>query len=130
MADRVRQRGWPAGLSVLLGVGVAVLVNLWTGNWEWPAGAGMAALALAWAGVEAFRTGQDHTEAGARVSQKATSVRNSRLVGYEGTVPESLLSVHQDLGVVQDATVVGITEIPAPQESIQHPGETKHLPRE
>jgi hypothetical protein len=130
MVDRVPQRGWSAGLSVLLGVGVAVLVNLWTGNWEWPAGAGMAALALAWAGVEAFRAGHDDSKAGTRVSQKATSVRSSRLVGYERTVPESSLSVHQDLGVVQDATVVGIAGIPAPQESIQHPSETKHLSAE
>lgn len=131
MADRVRQRGWSAGLSVLLGVGVAVLVNLWTGNWEWPAGAGMAALACAWASVEAFRAGPDETRAGTRVCQKAASVRSSRLVGYEGTVPGLLLlSVRQDLGVVQDAIVVGVAGITAPQESIQHPSETKHLPAE
>ena len=114
MTRREWQRGWSAGLSVLLGVAVAVLVAVWTGSWEWRAGAGLAALALTWASVEVLRSGHDVTRSGVHIRMRATSVSRSRLVGYEGTVPGSqALDVHQSLGVVEDATVVGVTEIPA-----------------
>jgi hypothetical protein len=112
-AGRAWRHGWPAGVSVLLGVAVSVLVNVWTGSWAWPAGAGLAVLALTWVVAEVIRSDDRSTGAGVRVRQHAAIVTRSKLEGYRGSMPGShALDVHQDFGVVEDSTVVGIAGIP------------------
>jgi hypothetical protein len=123
MASRDWRPGWPAGLSVLLGVAVAVLVNVWTGDWAWPAGTGLAVLALSWAVVEVARTGGEGIKSGMRVRQQAASLRRSKLVGYEGRAPGSQpVDVEQVLGTVEEASIVGITETPGEEGSTWHGG--------
>src|SRR5512142_3040740 len=110
-------RAWrhagPAGLSVLLGVAVSVLVNVWTGSWAWPARVGLAVLALTWVIAEVVRSDDRSTGARVRVRQHAAIVTRSKLEGYRGSTPGShALDVHQDFGAVEDSTVVGIAEFP------------------
>jgi hypothetical protein len=114
MRGRKWQRAWLAGLSVLLGVAVAVLVNLWTGGWAWPTGVGLGILALVWAGVEVVRSMNDDSKNDVRIHQQATSLKGSKVVGYEGVVPDTqMLDVKQTMGVVQDSTIIGVTDFPA-----------------
>ena len=49
------RQGLLAGVSTLLAVVVGVLINMVTGGWTWPLGAGLAALVAGWAGFEVWR---------------------------------------------------------------------------
>ena len=53
MAGRTRQ-GVRAGLSTTLALGTGLLTNVYTQNWAWPTGAGLAAFAVGWIALEVF----------------------------------------------------------------------------
>jgi len=46
------RHGWPAGVSILLGTLVAVLINLITEGWSWPVGVGLMVSISGWVGLE------------------------------------------------------------------------------
>lgn len=98
-----------AVLSVLLGLGTAVLTNVITGRWTWIMAVALGVVAGIWATVEAWRAGLGGASgAGLSVIQKVKRV-SGRLVGIRrkdgtGTVRQIVDDV------AERAEVVGFEE--------------------
>jgi hypothetical protein len=117
-ASMTRDRQIMAAIAVVLAAGVAVLVNVWTTAWGWPAGAGLAALVLCQAGLEGWRRGHEHAPGSSNsrrmvVRQRARDVVDSDLTGIKAPPVQAEVQARQRLGRVRNSTVIGIDGNPA-----------------
>ncbi|MBB5808879.1 hypothetical protein F4560_008647 [Saccharothrix ecbatanensis] len=108
---RVRQRALNAIVSIVLAATIAVVVNVWTSGWGWPAGVGLATLVGFQALMEWRRVHAENQVAPARrwvTDQQATTVCDSDMTGIHLPPASGDVEVRQDLGFVERATIIGI----------------------
>jgi len=106
--SRVRSRLAVAAGSVVPATGLAVLVNVWTTGWAWPAGVGVAVLVAAQVFVTFWTTapsGHDKTTVRQRFGKvERTDVTGARL----GRGVDRPIDVDQSAHTVSDSTFTGV----------------------
>src|SRR5215469_945721 len=111
-------RGLMAAIAVILGAGVAVLVNVLTNGWPWAAGAGLAVLVLCQGGLEWLRNSRDHVPGpgpGRRTSvvQRVVHMTGGSATGVKSPSSGGRVRVRQWFGKVRNTDIVGVDGDPA-----------------
>jgi hypothetical protein len=91
-----------------------VLINTWTDGWAWPSGAGLCALVVSQAAFEWYRAATDGGKPITSrrrfvVEQCCGIVRDSRLTGASRLPVDSDVEIHQRIGCMHQAVIVGIS---------------------
>ena len=91
---------WTAAISVLLGIVVAILVNLVTGHVTVPLVCGLVIAGLSWAGLEAARAGSPARRTLLKITQKTGSV-SGELTGAKGVPSGTDMEINQTAEDIQ-----------------------------
>ncbi|MDX3387362.1 hypothetical protein PV682_38860 [Streptomyces niveiscabiei] len=108
----IRSRASAALISTVSAAAIAVVINVWTASWTWPAGAGLATLLLTQALFEwsQARAADSVSSSPSRwtVEQHFADVSDSSITAARRPAPGGDAEVRQRLGSVSRSTIVGI----------------------
>ena len=112
ISSRIPNRAVTAISSVVLAAGVAVIINVWTSGWAWPAGVSLGVLLILQCIVEWLRDRGDKSSAEPERKQSLTQITGnlseSHIVGISGGAANTNVNVQQAFGDVERSTIVGI----------------------
>ncbi|MET9558690.1 hypothetical protein [Streptomyces sp. NPDC006645] len=112
LGSAFRSRASAAVISTVSATAIAVVVNVWTTNWTWPAGIGLGTLLLIQALFEWGRSRvADDTpppRSDWKVEQHLADVSDSNITAARRPVGGGETEVRQRLGAVSRSTIVGI----------------------